>query len=127
MGEFFRGWRRKVGCVTLLMACVFMSAWVRSMMIGDFLHRTGTGNGFIEAESSNGFLIWWSSSKPLFTKQPPPLCWVTGNLSNSLKIQEQWPLIRQFGNRSFVAVPYWSVVIPLTLLSAYLLFSKPRK
>jgi len=30
MGEFFKGWRRKTGVVTLVMACVFMSAWVRS-------------------------------------------------------------------------------------------------
>jgi len=26
-----------------------------------------------------------------------------------------------------VCIPYWTIVIPLTLLSAYLLISKPRK
>ena len=31
MMEFFRGWRRKVGVVTLAMACVFMVGWVRSL------------------------------------------------------------------------------------------------
>lgn len=31
MREFFRGWRRKVGCVTLVMACVLTTGWVRSI------------------------------------------------------------------------------------------------
>ena len=112
---------------TLAMACVFMGVWVRSMTICDFLHRSGTGNGFVEAESSNGFLIWWSSSKPHFTQQPPPLRWATSDLSNSLKVQEPWPLIHQFGNRRYLAIPYLFFAIPLTLLSSSLLLSRPRK
>jgi hypothetical protein len=31
MSDFFHGWRRKAGFVTLLMAIVFMAGWVRSM------------------------------------------------------------------------------------------------
>jgi hypothetical protein len=30
MGEFFRSWHRKVGCVTLVMACLFTAGWIRS-------------------------------------------------------------------------------------------------
>ena len=33
MGEFFHGWRRKVGIVTLVIACVFMAGWVRSATV----------------------------------------------------------------------------------------------
>ena len=33
--EFFRGWRRKAGCVTLVMALVCVAGWVRSQMIAD--------------------------------------------------------------------------------------------
>ena len=29
MSEVFRGWRRKTGCITLLMACIFMGQWIR--------------------------------------------------------------------------------------------------
>lgn len=29
MGEFFKGWRRKVGCAALMMACVYLAAWAR--------------------------------------------------------------------------------------------------
>jgi len=35
MREFFRGWRRKVGVMTLLMACVFMGGWLRSLITTD--------------------------------------------------------------------------------------------
>ena len=35
MGDFFQGWRRKVGLLTLLMACVFMAGWVRSLFMRD--------------------------------------------------------------------------------------------
>jgi len=35
MREFFRGWKRKLGVLTLLMALVAMAGWVRSLNIGD--------------------------------------------------------------------------------------------
>jgi len=35
MGEFFRGWQRKVGVVTLAMALVATGGWARSLIIGD--------------------------------------------------------------------------------------------
>ncbi|HEY4261295.1 MAG TPA: hypothetical protein VGM98_14105 [Schlesneria sp.] len=28
MREFFRGWRRRTGCVVLLLACVAMVGWM---------------------------------------------------------------------------------------------------
>src|SRR4051794_19488286 len=37
MRDFFKGWRRKLGCVTLVMACVFMAGWVRSIGISDWI------------------------------------------------------------------------------------------
>ena len=37
MREFFQGWRRKVGVVTLVMACVLTAGWVRSFLIRDIL------------------------------------------------------------------------------------------
>src|SRR5262249_54008008 len=35
MREFFRGWRRKAGCVVLAWACAFMGWWVRSVTVTD--------------------------------------------------------------------------------------------
>ena len=37
MGDYFKPWRRKIGVLTLVMACVFMGAWVRSNSILDEL------------------------------------------------------------------------------------------
>ena len=35
MRELFRGWRRKVGLATLVMACLLMGAWARSYAVRD--------------------------------------------------------------------------------------------
>ena len=35
MREFFRGWRRKVGCITLVMACAFVGGGIRSGVVFD--------------------------------------------------------------------------------------------
>src|SRR5258708_4117292 len=35
MHTFFHGWRRKAGCVALVMACVFTGIWIRSYRIVD--------------------------------------------------------------------------------------------
>ena len=42
MGDFFKGRRRKIGCVTLVMACVLMGMWMRSVWFCDsycFIHN----------------------------------------------------------------------------------------
>jgi len=35
MLNFFHGWKRKAGCVTLVMACVFAAWWFRSQHVVD--------------------------------------------------------------------------------------------
>ncbi len=30
MGDFFHSWRRKMGCVTLMLALMWMALWMRS-------------------------------------------------------------------------------------------------
>jgi hypothetical protein len=35
MGNLFHGFRRKLGVVTLLLACVFTVGWVRSLIVED--------------------------------------------------------------------------------------------
>ena len=37
LGNFFHGWRRKLGVVTLVLACVFMGGWMRSQFQFDDL------------------------------------------------------------------------------------------
>lgn len=40
MREFFQGWRRKAGLLTLLVACLFMTGWVRSLVVQDRIEFT---------------------------------------------------------------------------------------
>src|SRR5690242_1489835 len=51
MREFFKGWRRKVGCALLLMACVFMVAWVQNRFYADHAQIVITGASNISALS----------------------------------------------------------------------------
>ena len=37
MRDFFKGWRRKVGCITLVMACLLISGWLRSLQSLEFV------------------------------------------------------------------------------------------
>ena len=108
MGTYFKPLRRKFGLVTLLMACVLTSGWVKSYDAArvidyfdpEFAFLSQGGNlscGFgpgiilIDARSMNG----------------------QSRLGDS-----------QFMDLDYVC-PYWTLVIPLTLISAYLLLSNP--
>jgi hypothetical protein len=37
MHDFFRGWRRKAGVITLVIACAFLVTWLRSLAMQDHL------------------------------------------------------------------------------------------
>ena len=143
MSEFFKGWKRKIGLLTLLMACVFMGGWVRSLTyteIVDFAKGECTTDIFY---SFDGVLVW----RKVFQECP--------DVSTSFQEWESVPSTRfvyhffmddrinwiwlwagaGFGMQVeapndcsyFCSIPYWSIVIPLTLLSGWLLISKPRQ
>jgi len=68
MGDFFKPWRRKIDVVTLLMACIFMAGWVRSMSIEDsmgvYLAQFRSG-WFL---SVNGFFAFYLHPEPQGTR-----------------------------------------------------------
>jgi hypothetical protein len=107
VGEFFTGWRRKAGCVTLAMALVLTVGWMRSRSYQDLLWiQSSYGNGIVYS-ASGGINVAWRSGTTFTTPY--------GRIS--LQIDEgEHP-----GD-----VPYWRLVLPLTLLSAWLLLIKPR-
>ena len=150
MGEFFKPWRRKIGVLTLLIACLAMGGWMRSLTTVDqFAHLSGEfDRGYVQ--SVNGFLVWWSdatSGNRLWSILE--IQWNGGfrmaGLQNSFfdNIDApgevvtdwfvRWPFFRigreRGGNhKTFVHyVSYSTIAAPLTVLSAYLLLSKPRK
>lgn len=158
MREFFRGWRRKVGCVTLVMACALMGLWVRSLTgINVVWFPFGTQT-CVRFGSGEGRISWGKFSEPKLENLPTTIGW--GRFSEiynfHLPTPMGWNLFRGmpvdhpgwvhwswwhcgFGmykaenNPSCpfmvteLLVPHWSLVLPLTLLSAYLILWKPRK
>ena len=144
MREFFRGWRRKIGLLTLVMACVVMVEWIRSMTNSTQFSIRTEKHACVGIKSANqvfSLFYWrfndlsmkWDAQEDIefvvypFAEQPGMKNWPDGIF--------RWR-IGDFGWQAssigpnhrmvqFIA-PNWSIVIPLTLISALLLLSKPR-
>ena len=140
MTEYFEPIRRRMGLVMLVLACLFTAGWVRSEWMEDsFEFRIGRYTA-LEFRSVAGKLRWiledcsnvarawqpqpWHSRSRNFDYYPKSTIW-------------EWPiracLVYEGNSADTVArsrhlhVTYWSVVIPLTLLSSWLLLSKMRQ
>jgi hypothetical protein len=153
MGEYFRGWRRKIGVVTLSMACVVMVSWVRSLVRHDLV-MIPWGNDTFCVESACGVIEFArlttrdNKSKPKwFSNEITPTHWrwldndgiprAVDHLGELAENEIDWRW--DWGGFHFGAghsindreedymFPYWSIVVPLTLLSAFLLLSMPGK
>ena len=131
MGDYFKPWRRKIGVVTLVMACVFAATWIRSFNVADCAQWD--------------FAVFCSGEGNLYVTVPIPLkiewAWPEWTVEKDADIESalnevkwRWRSIG-FGyaevgffdtNGLVILAPYWSLVIPLSLLSAWLLLSKPR-
>ena len=145
MGNFFHGWRWKVGVVTLWMACVFMGGWIRGQSTVDELYF-GKGKGihsFSLFFGRNGITLTRRTTEESRTSNPN---WYCGPLEPresfyifqpGLVVEWRWhscgfeagefhDLEMPIWRMSWWNTPYWSLVIPLTLLSAWLLLSNSR-
>lgn len=162
MGNFFRGWRRKAGIVTLVIALLTLSGWLTSFYRQDVLELcpdrsilcATSGYGVVmfsrftfptrEAALSQSQVrgsppqpwnIGWSSTpiKSAFdpTKErpltAPDWSWRCGAFAcGTAKITINLKSVIHV-DKAYVIIPYWSLVIPVTLLSAWLLLSKFRQ
>ena len=137
MKEFFKGRRRKVGCVTLVMACVVTAGLIRSNDSHDEVHLVIASNLF-EIESFAGRLQFQTiysldidrfANDRFWTVYPypdavPP---VVGSPAKEPWLQYHYaPAYGDGETFVFFRFPYWFLLLPLTMLSAYLLLSKPR-
>jgi hypothetical protein len=144
MREFFRGWRRKAGCITLAIACVLLAGWMRSLIVIDIYSTAGkTPESLV---SGLHIIAWWSNDFGRDTDYGirAPGGWTTISSTHWKKglhphdldrIQWHWRFlgfgygddIRPDYMMTYRYIPYWSLVIPLALLSAYLILWQPRK
>lgn len=132
---FFKGWRRKAGCVALAMALAFMAGWLRSQFVFDSFHirRAGTMNWFgIESKRQTLCFSWVQDNSgseitmPFWMTHDPS---IRGTDLGLTKIGEFAYLVNlsdEYPRGIILSGPYWSVALPLALLSAYLILWSPR-
>jgi hypothetical protein len=144
MSEFFKPWRRRIGIVMLVFALVFLGGWVRSQSTVDVISfRSGTYLHHWLA--SDARFICWTRQYEKYSDS----VWEVPEYSNSKRDASHdfrrdpnikwYGALREFGVFEYPAsqfqgnsmatwlIPYWYVILPLALLSTYLLFVKPRK
>lgn len=130
MREFFRGWRRKVGCVTLLMALAVFGMWTRSQLVWEMINAPVGGRDHVTLLVPGRFT--WVSYFPEKGNRIPQQ-WDQDQVSkdNVHGLEEMEAEWRQDSMRRpgyiGVRVNLLVVLIPLSLLSAYLILWKPRK
>lgn len=121
MLEFFRGWKRKAGCVTLVLACVFAVGWMRSRDTFDAVYLC------------KQFIIFSARDQLIVSKQLEltfPEQGMTWKLDPSLTGAVHWwsgsaTSMSNLSSRPRM-ISYWAIVVPLTAISTWLLLSKPR-
>jgi hypothetical protein len=162
MHTLFDGWRRKTGCVTLLLACAIYGAWIRSSTVTDSVNCYSWWKVMQSLVSSDGSLSWERRDTTAVRNREVPF-WKRGPAGRKRRAQRGLPQLAFIRSESIVArgklnrrldapdiiwhwrwhgfgsgtwpahhttlwvIPYWSIVLPLTLLSAYLILWKPRK
>ena len=139
MGEFFKGWRRKTGVVTLAIACMFMAAWVRSTISGDEVTYASGATSCRIIALVDGHLAWLSFDDIRPTLVPKFPYWSAESFQKFDKFYNgksktwNWRFCgfavgtaQNPGKTTIFVVSFCSIVIPLTLLSGYLLLAKPR-
>lgn len=123
MSEFFYGWRRKSGVITLGIACVFVVVWMRSYFVFDQM-AFAYGHQQIVLWSTRGYFA--VDSFPLSADEPQWREWtshleseMTDDRRNEYGVQRK--AISERESSSIRDREYWWYVIPLMALSACLL------
>ena len=139
IARFFHGWRRKLGVMTLAMACVFTLGWMRSLyfcngylILSDdpafhLIYSVPNRFGWVFVKNEGGIIPRHYRSgergRRVNAANPEsdrPYVLIYGPVESTHEVAQAFERGPQW------CLPYWSIVIPLTLLSAYLLLSKPR-
>ncbi len=144
MGDFLHGWRRKMGCVSLAIACLLTIGWVRSHIKDDVI-VVHVGKTWLVNFQSNqcglsvraaAYGTTTSTIKATWYSQP-----IRPSASNDPMKDVHVPYRFDFLGFHFgcdrlnllqpryfaiCVVSYFSAITPPTLLAAYLLLVKPR-
>ncbi len=147
MGELFKPWRRKIGMMTLVTACFLMVGWFRSQSRFEYLYFsfgnvsygvTSMHSGLdfsrmveLDPTTVSNFIDY--KSVELFIKPTDPFNGTPWSKDFEFDWRWDWAGFHlgegQYTNRrdQDCMIPYWAIVIPLTLFSAFLLLTRTRK
>ena len=145
MGEYVKPWRRKIGVLTMVMSCAFLGLWVRSLCCSDsiiiplpkyriILFDSLRGRFYFQRVQSEQNLL----SKSVWTTLVPPRTERDVSIDETYNTNEwrinfglleigRWRNSQHRQTKLSIVISYWSIVIPLTLFSAFLLLRKPRE
>jgi hypothetical protein len=136
MAEFFQGWRRKVGCVALALACVVTTLWNRSWSTWDTIYFRPTQLKQICIESNFGTCscaYQWVINGSLAEldvierRSCPGLACDEGILP-TVRRNNRWSIpFNANGDSIALDIPYSNLAVTQTLFSAYLILWKPRR
>ena len=150
MCERCEPWRRMLGAVALALACTIMAIWFDSFSRG-YEVDLRAGDGAQIFASARGSVRWvkvsplpetWNNLKPIeFHSQTIAKTHETSHDSYWRVFKSDWRLSFcefDFGSGSVTqsdvvyraerwAIPHWALAAPLSILSAYLLLSRPRQ
>ena len=153
MREFFHGWRRKVACLLLAAALLFLGLWLRSHDVTDqIMIHVSAKHDWLLGSLNNGLFVRLRHSLDSKTvsatlpakrfefathsyehgwPQDPLDWWSSGcqTISPNYKFCGfRFAKFRECQSASFRfeiwVIPYWSIVLPLTCISAWLLVSR---
>lgn len=164
MESYFKPLRRKLGVVTLLLACAFSAGWVRSqgtlecfhLCVGRTLFVVCSRNGAIvfcpsiyrthdvalsksitiynsslrrfnigvssEKASNVSNIEYWTEHSPNSSFHQRSYC----KSSNFILLTESHSTASDEQNMLMVSAPFWVVIFPLALFTAWLLLSTAR-
>ena len=152
VGEYFKEWRRKVGVLTLVLACIFAGAWIRGFTIEDVV-RMGDGqrivtrgrilqtlstsarNGFVWTREDTDSDITWLAGRQSHPVGESHSFDPKENVIDTGVMDWRWQFCGfDFGKYRgdppdtlfYLQISHWSVVVPLTLISALLFLTKSR-
>lgn len=133
MPPYFKPLRRKIGLLTLLLACVCMVEWMRSHLVSDRIRFSPNGSPVYRITSHIDQIAFeeleWKASPGELKFESWKASRVTELFDNELEIYWNRLGFSSGGHKKMqdklFTIPYWSIVVPPTLLSAWLLLSKP--
>lgn len=106
MSKFIRGGRQKLGCVFLALTVIVSGAWIRSVYKQDDLLTP-----FFALHIRCGTVAWMEA---------PNVGWIWSTQEINAETFTGFAGIWRWTKQA-IAVPYWSLLLPVAILSAYLI------